>query len=867
MLTAHAAYATSQHHEHEASKTLWKKQYSSTRVLSPKKRDQAFHPRPHKKSISQGADLKNTLNWIPHDPLLCHPCTGCYANTSIPSPHSTSTPGYVTTTISAKHVQVFAQEGRAVFKTSVHVIDAHRILDADRATVYYDKKTWQIKKIMLVGHIRLREQGRLMAANILTLTLKPKHTELWHAAYHLAVHDTHHTSFQHVSDIWGTAHAIIYDQFDITELQQATYSTCALDHPTWWLSVKKLVLDTKHQVGTAYHGILWVKGVPVFYWPYYSFSLNHQRKSGFLFPRFGIDNQTGAVISLPIYWNIAPNYDLTSALQYLTRRGIRLVETFRFLSTTQVGSVYLSYIPHDRTFKQFQQEMQTTFSNAAIYDQSIYQPLLEQLERESQARAFFSFRDTLHFNPNWSSHIQINRVSDPYYFQNFGGARGASTLSNQLLNQVDLRYRGVHWNFFGLVQDYQTLHMVNQTENPPLDQYIRAPDLNANAYYPDLLPAIDFYWRGELVNFNYHSVVTSEQRPTGQRLNLHPGIRWPVYFASGSITPEIALDLTTYQIAHPTPVQSRQPSRLLPIFNVDIQQYFDHRFHMGSHDFTQTLEPHIFYLFIPYRSQTALPNFDTVLLPWNFERLFWINQFTGDDRLQNANQVSMGLTSRILNTASGTPILTGRFGLSYYISRPRVSLSDSNPPSPFHWSPLLAELTYYTPLIPWSLNGSLAWDPNRGQTNNSSIQITYNDTHHRVLSLGYLFVHENGQSIVDPNTLNTAPTNPFSTNTSLLLLQGLWPMTERWSAVGSMAYNFNRERIDTLFSGVQYDSCCWSFRLVVQHSFASISSTGPRLFKNRFNTGFYFQLELKGLATVGTRHFTELFSTMAGMHS
>ena len=599
------------------------------------------------------------------------------------------------------------------------------------------------------------------------------------------------------------------------------------------------------------------KHIPILATPYYSFALNHQRKTGFLTPRIGYNSRSGGDFAFPFYWNMAPNYDLTLTPEILTKRGFEFSSYFRYLSENSIGSIYVNYLPHDNVFKEFRNNIFNEFGNSALYNQDFYAPYLNALQTMHNSRTFVTMADKTNFNAQWSAHLDINYVTDPYYFADITSAMGGFSTANQLLNQAKLEYSGWHWQFKGLIQAYQTLHIINQTQNPALDQYQRLPDFIVNAYYPDISPHLDLYWNSEATNFSYQSSFTPN-KPIGQRLHLRPGISFPIYKEGDYITPQIWLDATGYTVEHRQANQLNTANRVLPIFDIDSGLYFDRQFHLGKTEYTQTLEPRLFYLLVPYQNQDKLPNFDTVLLPFSFQQLFALNRSSGDDRLDNTNQISLGLTRRILNSTTAEPILTTDIGFIYYLEQPRVCLSAGCAIPNHHLSPIVADMTYY-PTNRWSLTGSFAWDPNLRQTNNAGFTVNYLRNNNHIVSLGYVFVHENGLSIVP--TVPTPPSNIYSNNTSQLTFSTIWPLFKKWSAVGYIDYNINRRRIDTFYAGIQYDTCCWALRLVARRSYVSSTVNGDGDIHNGFDNTFYIQLQLKGLGDFGMADTSKLLSS------
>ena len=791
--------------------------------------------------------IANILGWIPSEKIYFS-CHGYFEEpfgvvVSEPPPFFASVkkePAIIT----ARGSSIMTIKGVSILEKDVVVTQPGRVVNADKAYIYRDKKTGRVNEIVLVGHVRLREAGKLIVADRGKLTLYPKTAVLKSIAYRVYNDKSYVPQFNYSFNAWGTAKQATRDASQVVILRHATYSTCNPTNPAWWLSATTLVLNKKTHRGEAYNALLRFYGFPVFYFPYYNFPIDNYRKTGFLTPRVGLSGSSGGLFSFPFYWNIAPNYDLTLTPELMTKRGLDIHTLFRFLSTKSAGDMYLIYIPDDMVFQRFNEETINKFSNPVYANNPRYVPYLNQLNNMKNQRGFFSMNEHTAFNSEWSSNIILNYVTDPYFYQDLGGQINANSLSNQLLNRINLQYSGLYWKFNGMLQAYQTLHLISQISAPVFDQYYRLPDFNIDGYYPDIAPRMDFNLNVEAVNFSYQSNFTTD-KPTGQRFHMRPGLSFPFYFASGYIIPQMWADATAYNVKYFRPKQVQTAGRLLPIFDIDSGLYFDQDFNLWGRNLIQTLEPRFFYLYTPYQNQDKLPNFDTVLLPFAFEQLFALNQYIGDDRLQNANQVSFGFTSRIFDSITGAPLLTTNLGFMYLIENQRTCLSKGCMPFNFHFSPIVGELIFY-PFSHWTLTDSIAWDPNLRQTNNSSTGISYTNGRHTV-SMGYIFVHGNGQSIVGPSIISPPPSSIYSANTNVTYLSVTWPLSARWSTMGHWDYDITRHRTDVAAISVQYKTCCWALSFIARRTYTGSTFdlvSGP---KNSYDATYFVQIELQGL--------------------
>ncbi len=765
---------------------------------------------------------------------------------------------------------VISTYGQSVISKEVVVTQPGRIAKADKAIIYRDPQTGKIQYIRLEGHVQVREKGKLVAGPYSVVRFDQHTLEVGQAAYHLYEDPEKYKlpTLIHPYDAWGTADKTFRDSTGLVHLTNATYTTCAPTDPSWQISAGRIVLDQKSGFGTAYDMKLRFYDVPVLYAPIYSFPIDNRRKTGFLTPDISYETNSGAQVALPYYWNLAPNYDLTTTPKYIENRGFQLNSFFRYLESPEnYGEAYLSLTPDDTKFDQFRSD---TLANPGPAPPGVsFTPYLNDLTDDSNFRAFLHLKEIGQFSDNWSGHVLLNYVTDDYYFQDFGNSY-ANVVANQLANQADVEYKDSNLSFIGLLQGYQTLHIIGQAANPAVDQYTRLPELDFNSDYADIWEGADFSLGAQSVNFAYNSQFEPEtlELPVGERLHLRPTISRPFNGSAGYFTPQISLDSTSYAAQLATNGIDTRPefdaSRNLPIADIDSGLYFDRPIHWDEHSYLATLEPRLFYLYVPLINQNQYPNFDSELLPFTFPQLFDVNRFTSYDRLENANQVSFGLTSRVLNSNTSEQKFKMDFGFGYYLQSPQVCLDPTNCTTSTyefispnaHLTPLVGQLTYY-PWKDWATTASYAYDSSLGATNNAEIGIDYNRNQIYVFTLNYQYVREQ-------NFDDVTDSFGFSNSTNLINAGAAWPLTDHWSELGFGQYNISKERPDSFYGGLQYDTCCWTFRVIASRSFQKQDTNengGP---ENIFKNSYYVQLQLKSLGTIGTSPSSLLSDTLSG---
>jgi LPS-assembly protein len=610
----------------------------------------------------------------------------------------------------------------------------------------------------------------------------------------------------------------------LIRLQRVTFTTCPVNDQSWVLRAAKITLDTRNRVGTGRGARIDFKGVPILYLPWVSFPIGDQRKSGFLFPTIGNTSRGGAELSVPYYFNLAPNIDLTLDPTEYTRRGPDLGGDFRYLTSRQHGELNWDYLPND-----------------AVYHSSrSYVKLLNVTELPGNFRLTLSGED----------------VSDTNYFEDFStGPEGTSTPF--LDRRAVLSYRDLHWNIQGMADQYQTIDDTLLRDNRP---YARVPDVTVSA---------DYGWGpGELVHYGFDSEVVDFRRSTGLtgwRLDLYPttslNIEGPGYF----VRPAVAYRATQYELSDTVPGQPSSPSRSLPIASLDTGLQLERA--VGSHDQrTVTLEPRVMYLYVPYRDQTDLPVFDTAVPDLDPVELFRTNRYVGADRVGDANQVSAGVTSRLLNALDGRQYLTATFGQEIYLTTPRVTLPGELPHTDRR-SDLVAQLAL-TAFQNWSADAEVQWDPQSSQTQRAHVELQYRPAPDRVVNLGYRFergIYEQAGLVTGQpgqTPVCGTPVTP-SCNVEQIETSAAWPIGGSWSIFARGVYSIaDREALER-FAGFEYRACCWSLRLgarryVGARPTTSTSRTGPQ------DTGIWLQLELTGLASVGSASDASLVEAIPG---
>ncbi len=774
---------------------------------------------------------------------------------------------------------LFSKNGTSTFEGKVSVTREDQQMTANKAVLYRDPQTGKLRTLELIGDVHLREPSTLVVAKEGHFDLVTHEKSLKRILYRTTIRSrltpaekkapVNLTTMRKISQLtaWGSASAIQQNQPNVYHLQQASFSTCPPTNTTWQVKAGKIVLNKNTGRGYAAHAQLRVKNIPIAYFPYINFSIDGQRKSGFLWPVVGLgSSKWGPYLMTPLYWNIAPNYDLLFTPGYLSKRGVMLRNNFRYLTPTSLGSFYVSMIPYDHDFSNFKHytRLDPSYANPAPQPSSVTQAELNRLFNDSDFRRGIVYRDDSRFNDHWSSHIDFNYASDDYYLRDFGNNLNEVT-QNQLLQEGDLYYKSQNWNFIGRLQAYQTLHPVDETQ--VLNQYRRAPQLILNTDYPDQLLGLEFFNNAEVTHFDIRNTPGANTiLPVGNRFHLQPGVAMPLYYSSAVyLIPRFQMALTQYELQQTTSTNTPNSlNRSIPIFDIGTGVTLSRPIQFFHRAFTQTLEPQIYYTYIPYVNQAKVPVFDTTVNTLTYDQMFNYNRFSGIDRIGDANQVGFGFTTRLIDQNTGFEKVRFGVGEILYFANRLVTLcqNDSctdNPDNHSNYqrtSPLSALLNYNINPA-WSITGNAIWNPVSKQMDNTALLFHYQPTPERIINLGFNYVH-NG------DVLGGLTENTSANNLKLTDISAAWPIFHDVSAIGRLSENWNQHHLQNLLYGVQYDTCCWAVRLVGGKAFTNLDTTNN---SPQYNSEFYVQFALKGLGNISSSNPTGALSNITGYNT
>ena len=622
----------------------------------------------------------------------------------------------------------------------------------------------------------------------------------------------HTTSRREQSTSRGDAKVALFEGEHKKVLKSARYTTCEVDRDDWYIKASNLEIDTYTKRATAQNARVEFMGMPILYTPWIDFSYLNQRKSGFLSPTIGTTSRSGFEVQVPYYWNIAPEMDATLGIRALSKRGMQLQGEFRYLDESFNGVNNVEYLPSDNN--------------------------------TGENRYYLNLTHRHSLGNGWSAGYNYEKVSDDEYFSELD-TRITITSRVNLAQQAYINYSDEVWSFNGLVQKYQTLDKLSFP-------YERLPQLTLNG---------DKDW--DLVNTKLYSQWVSfdrktdepfrlaisnsnqlETNVTGNRFTLYPSVSFPFEKPYGYIKPKFGIHYTSYNLDNESWAfknslgntlaagNYQSDNRSLPIFSLDSGLFFDREVKVVNNRYTQTLEPRLFYVYIPYKDQSMFPIFDTAEADLNIGSLFLENQFTGNDRVNDANLLSLALTTRMIDAKTGQQRLAAMIGQRFYFSDQKVTMPGIEPRTDNSSDIVAAATARLT--NDWNVDAGWQYNTDRSTTVKSNIGARYNPEPGKVLNLSYRYTEDRLEQID---------------------ASGQWPFGKGWYGIGRWNYSIRENQPIEGIAGIEYDAGCWQARSVLQRVSTATAEA---------NYALYFQLELGGLTSIGSNPMRLLERSIPG---
>lgn len=697
----------------------------------------------------------------------------------------------------------------AVFTGNVDIMQGNSRLQADEVQLHQKEAQGQpepVRTVDALGNVHYDDNQVILKGPKGWANLNTKDTNVWEGDYQMVGRQ-------------GRGKADLMKQRGenrYTILENGTFTSCLPGSDTWSVVGSEVIHDREEQVAEIWNARFKLGPVPVFYSPYLQLPVGDKRRSGFLIPNAKYTSKNYFEFYLPYYWNIAPNMDATLTPHYMHRRGGVMWENeFRYLSQAGAGIMEFDYLNSDRVYSD------------------------EHPKDDNSRRWLFYWQHSGVMDQVWRFNVDYTKVSDSTYFNDFDNKYGSST-DGYATQKFSVGYAVQNFDATVSTKQFQVFDTANS------NSYSAQPQLDVNFYQNDLGP-FDTRIYGQAVHF----VNTNDNMPEATRLHLEPTINLPLSNQWGSVNTEAKLLATHYQQtnlkwynANYATDLDDSANRVMPQFKVDGKMVFERDMNMLAPGYTQTLEPRAQYLYVPYRDQSGIYNYDSSLLQSDYTGLFRDRSYGGLDRIASANQVTTGVTSRVYDDAA-----VERFNVSvgqiYYFTESRTG--DDN----IQWekddqtgSLVWAGDTYWRISERWGLRGGIQYDTRLDSVATSSSSIEYRRDEDRLVQLNYRYASPEYIQATLPARYSTA--EQYKNGINQVGTVASWPIADRWSIVGAYYYDTNVNKAADQMLGVQYNSCCYAIRVGYERKLNGWDSNKEHAV---YDNVIGFNIELRGLSS------------------
>jgi LPS-assembly protein len=665
-------------------------------------------------------------------------------------------------------------ENIAYFSGQVELTRPAQILLADELTL--NNATEQIEAS---GNVTFESPDSRLQSEFMTMNKKDQ------SAYFTASSFT--LSKQHVR---GTANEVIQFNSSLSRYKKIQYTTCDPGNSNWHLTADQFDINRELGLGTAQHATVYIQDFPVLYLPYLQFPIDDRRMSGILTPTIGSSSENGEIVSVDVYWNIATNLDATITPIWYGKRGLQINTENRYLFKNHTGELYLSKLED---------------------------------KKKNDTRSFQKWFHRADLGSNITADIAWRHVSDNTFFDDFKSLDNKDDNVAHLERHVTFNHSSELWQSNVLFQNYQTPNRNFAIAGQP---YSQLPKLTVSSRFRTFENGVQFNTTNEWVRFDHES----NSNVVGDRIHLLPYLSWNQSDSWYFFNPKLEYALSDYQLDNNS-LGDNSIQRNIPIFSLDTGLFFDREMNIGN-DWTQTLEPRIYFLHTPYEDQSNIPVFDSTALSDSYDNFFRSNRFSGSDRIGDANQMSLGIGTRILDNESGSELLYSRIGQTFYANDRRVQIS-GNTAKTLPKSNIISETTI---------------NPNR----NLSIytKLVYKQSTKKI-SEKTLLVHYLNDGFA-------ANLEYFLNDTALeqAAISMVYPINPRWTMVAKYSESILLNETDENLLGLNYESCCWGIKMLIsQTSNDNFTETDDAVF---------FELTLKGLGQSSQTLDSQLAEAIVG---
>lgn len=797
---------------------------------------------------SRSSDYSH-LDWVPRENLTAAQlaetgpyCAGAYVEPIRPGMNDKTNKSDAPTFIGAKASRYEQETQVATLAGDVVMRQGSMQVEAEEASLYQAENRGELN-----GNVRLRDNGALIVGDHAQVQLDTGAAQIDNAEY-----------VMHKSRIRGNALYAKRAENAIIRLKDGTYTTCEPDSNAWQLRGNNITLNPATGFGTATNATLRVKNIPILYTPYIYFPIDDRRQSGFLPPSFSSGGESGFTLVAPYYFNLAPNYDATLYPRYMTKRGLLMEGEFRYLTKSSEGQVGGAYLNDDNDERSKQTDFEKT-------------------------RWMLNWQHKGGLDSRVMTEVDYTDISDPYYFQDLQTDQIGVERRDALNQQGAVNYRGDNYNARLNLQAYK-LATISQ-----ITPYNRLPQITFNGSLPYHPGGLNFAYDTEAVRFDrdletgdftdkdgvpsrrLDTYVTGLTRANGTRLNVAPSVSLPMTSSYGFITPKLKYAYTKYDldldgtgkeqmVAAGQEFKSSQ-NRSIPIASVDSGLYFDRSTQWFGKNYNQTLEPRLFYLYVPEKDQDDIPVFDTSETSFSYSSLFRDNRFSGSDRIGDENKLSLGVTSRWIEE-NGFERQRVSVGQALYFKDREVQLpgivAADRADSRSDVSPIALDYEFRFNRD-WRATADYNWDTEEHAPRSGSAMFHYQpeDNPNKVINVGYRY--RNDQVVYNQLTGKwqfggdySVPSDTANYVKDYYKIQQhdfsmMWPIIPQWNLITRWQYDYARNRTLEAFGGFEYDNCCWKLRVINRYWVSNDEYTQIAPLNEKGDHGLFLQIVLKGL--------------------
>ncbi|MDG1693285.1 MAG: LPS assembly protein LptD [Porticoccaceae bacterium] len=750
----------------------------------------------------------NTLDWVKKEhmtpeqqALVAKFCCGAYLEPERDYQDADKHPDESPLRVNALTTEA-QSDSIAILEGDVNIAQGYRQIRSNSAIV--DQKN---RLITLIGNVRFREPNMLLTGNHALLNLDSEEVKIDSPTYVL-----------HQASIRGSAKLLRRNSDGLIIIEDSSFTGCEPEVNTWKLQTSEISLDQKSGFATVKNARLDIGKVPVFYFPYAKFPISDRRSSGLLFPNISNDQENGIDFSQPIYWNLAPNYDVTITPRYIQHRGIGIETKFRHINGWSSNQVTAGFLANDKGGKHDYQPD----SSSGLYP------------NQGDDRYIFRLQHQGNFAKSWSSLVDFNQVSDTNYYSDIDQVTENENNPTHLRRFGSLGYQDDNWQFSVESQDYQSI--IAGLNDP----YRIASKLTLNGIFR--------YSNSVVIGINNQQTEFNHDSPkmvSGGRTSLHYNLGWDKRWSWGYLNPTISLRHLDYQLDSPQNGTSNLAditSITVPTISLDGGITFEKDSLLLS-GYKQTLEPRLFYVNSEFREQQSLPDFDTTQITPSYSQLFRENRFVGGDRISDDHRLSLGLSTSLVNKDSGYEKLRASIAQAIYFDDRKVSLSNKiqhRPTLERKKSDLAFEL-FFRINNNWRLKNEAVYN-NQDKFWEKTAASLYYRNQDKLFNISYRYSKLESELYIE-----TATEPPIEQ----LDMSFYIPTSNDFSWVGRWHHDFTNNRELEVFSGFEYNNCCWRAGLVVRRWLDRKSENLMR--EPELRNGVFLQIQFKGIAGTSGR--------------